>query len=63
MFSANVEIRSALAVAHCYSRSFTFYLGNSFARLKLARLPFSLVATLADFTFYLGNPFPRFLRS
>ena len=28
-------------------------------RLKLARVPLSLVATLADFTLYLGNPFPR----
>src|SRR5206468_12219619 len=28
-------------------------------RLKLARVPLSLVATLCDFTFYLGNPFPR----
>ena len=28
MFSANVEIRSAPAVARCYPRDFTFYLGN-----------------------------------
>src|SRR6266853_5926629 len=42
-----VETRSAPAVARCYPRSLTFYLGNPFPRLKLARLPLSLAATLA----------------
>src|SRR5260370_25322439 len=41
MFSANVETRSAPAVARCSHRSFTFYLGNSLPRLKLVRLPLS----------------------
>src|SRR5260370_34117460 len=47
MLSANVDARSAPAVACCYPRSFTFYLGSPFPRLKLVRLPLALAATLA----------------
>ena len=44
---SSIETRSAPAFARRYPRDFTFYLGNPFPRLKLARLPLSLVATLA----------------
>ena len=42
-----LETRSVPARARCYPRNFTFYLGNPVPRLKLARLPLSLAATLA----------------
>src|SRR6266513_3898627 len=47
MLSANVEIRSAPAVARRHPRDFTFYLGNPFPRflLSLLNLPGTLVTS------------------
>ena len=53
------ETQSLPSFLRCYLRSFAFYLGNPFPRLKLTRLPLSLAATARSFTFHLGNPFPR----
>ena len=44
---SSIETRSAPGLARCYLCSFTFYLGSPVPRLKLARLPLSLAATLA----------------
>ena len=53
------ETRSHPAVARRYPHDFTFYLGNPFPRLKLARIPTRSIAA-ATLTFYLAAPATRF---
>ena len=62
-FPIYVAPPAAAPFTRYYPSGLTFYLGNPLPRLKLARPPLSLGATLRAFTFYLGNPFPRFLGS
>ena len=44
---SSIETQSLPTLLRCYPRSFTFYLGNPFPRLKLSRYPRSFAATLA----------------
>src|SRR5262245_24576298 len=44
---SSIETQSLPSLLRCYPRSFTFYLGNPFPRLKLSRYPRSFAATLA----------------
>ena len=52
-----LKTRSAPALARCYPRSFTFYLGNPFPRLKTRSAPALARCYPSQLYPYLGNPF------
>src|SRR5436190_19184133 len=57
------ETHSAPNLARCYPRSFAFYLGNPFPRLKCGLYRFSSVVTPRGLVFYFRSLVPRFLIS